>query len=336
MRLHFAVVATFAGLSVCSAALDRRQNNLDEFVLEERSIALTGALANIGGRNSSFAAGASPGVVVASPSTLNPNYFYTWTRDSALTYLMLVDELLLGNASLQGTVEDYTKAQAILQTVTTPSGSLYPAGAGLGEPKFYTNLTRFNEDWGRPQRDGPALRATTLMELGFALRKRNASVVQEIYWPIILNDLKYVGQYWNQTGYDLWEEVHGSSFFTYNAPHRALVEGSLMAEALNTTCEPNADPHIASIHVFDINATCNAGDYQPCNSQMLATHKVFVDSFREIYSINGNRTAGNAVLVGRYPEDTYYGGNPWPVSILVLIELSKDLTRTLDLYPGSC
>lgn len=24
----------------------------------------------------------------------------------------------------------------------------------------------------------------------------------------ILNDLIYVGQYWNQTGYDLWEEVH--------------------------------------------------------------------------------------------------------------------------------
>jgi glucoamylase len=23
----------------------------------------------------------------------------------------------------------------------------------------------------------------------------------------ILNDLLYVGQYWNQTGYDLWEEV---------------------------------------------------------------------------------------------------------------------------------
>jgi Glycosyl hydrolases family 15 len=48
--------------------------------------------------------------------------------------------------------------------------------------------------------------------------------VKNVIWPIvsypqsfadvdtaniaeILNDLMYVGQYWNQTGYDLWEEV---------------------------------------------------------------------------------------------------------------------------------
>jgi hypothetical protein len=32
-------------------------------------------------------------------------------------------------------------------------------------------------------------------------------MVKNTIWPIILNDLKYVGQYWNETGYDLWEEV---------------------------------------------------------------------------------------------------------------------------------
>ena len=199
------------------------------------------------------------------------------------------------------------------------------------------------------------------MEIGNALLQRNKTVVHDIYWPIILNDLRYVGQYWNNTGYDLWEEVHGSSFFTINAQHRALVQGAMMAEALNTTCQPceqaeqvlcflrsnfwnqtggyftaninvnnvnrsqiNADPILASIHVFDRNASCNASDYQPCNSQMLATHKVFVDSFRELYQINGNRTNGTGVLVGRYPEDTYYGGNPWPICTLAAAELLYD------------
>jgi hypothetical protein len=33
----------------------------------------------------------------------------------------------------------------------------------------------------------------------------------------------------NNTGFDLWEEVSGSSFFTTNAQHRALVEGSALA-----------------------------------------------------------------------------------------------------------
>ena len=32
--------------------------------------------------------------------------------------------------------------------------------------------------------------------------------------------------YWNQTGFDLWEEVNGSSFFTLAAQYRSLIEGS--------------------------------------------------------------------------------------------------------------
>ena len=98
-----------------------------------------------------------------------------------------------------------------------------------------------------------------------------------------------------QSGYDLWEEVHGSSFFTIANQHKALVQGALIAQQLNTTCKPcgqapqilcflknnfwnasggyitaninanqvtrsgiNADPILASISVFDSNATCNA------------------------------------------------------------------------------
>lgn len=98
-----------------------------------------------------------------------------------------------------------------------------------------------------------------------------------------------------QTGYDLWEEVHGSSFFTISAQHRALVQGGLLAKELGEECAAceqasqvlcflennfwnasggyltadvnvnnvnrsgiNADPLLAAITNFDINATCNA------------------------------------------------------------------------------
>jgi glucoamylase len=122
----------------------RRQSSLESFIESERAIALQGVLNNIGGLNSTWAEGALPGVVVASPSRVNPDYFFTWTRDSALTYVMIIDELLFGNSSLRQTIDDYVGAQAVLQTVTNPSGTLYPAGLGLGEPKFYTNLTRFD------------------------------------------------------------------------------------------------------------------------------------------------------------------------------------------------
>jgi len=51
-------------------------------------------------------------------------------------------------------------------------------------------------------------------------------------WPInyLLTFLR------NESGYDLWEEVDGSSFFTVAAQHRALVDGNNLAVTLGTTC----------------------------------------------------------------------------------------------------
>lgn len=155
--------------------------------------------------------------------------------------------------------------------------------------------------------------------------------------------------------------MHGSSFFTIAAQHRALVQGGLLAQKLNTTCAPcqqapqvlcflqhnfwnasggyltanvnvnnvnrsgiNSDPILASIHSFDANASCTAGDVQPCNSKMLATHKTLVDSFRNLWPINHNATAPNAALVGRYPEDTYYDGGAWPLCTFACAEMLYD------------
>lgn len=63
-----------------------------------------------------------------------------------------------------------------------------------------------------------------------------SSTASDLVWPIIRNDLSYVAQYWNQTGFDLWEEVQGSSFFTTAAQHRALVQGAALASSLGTSC----------------------------------------------------------------------------------------------------
>jgi glucoamylase len=65
------------------------------------------------------------------------------------------------SASLQTEIENYISAQAYLQTVSNPSGGL--SSGGLGEPKFNADESAFTGSWGRPQRDGPALRATALM-----------------------------------------------------------------------------------------------------------------------------------------------------------------------------
>lgn len=41
------------------------------------------------------------------------------------------------------------------------------------------------------------------------------------------------------------------------------------------------------------------------------------DSFRQIYKINAGLSSSQAVSVGRYPEDSYYGVSPLQLSNIV-------------------
>lgn len=346
--------------SVISSPLqDKRQtsSSLDTWLATESSVAKQGVLDNIGATGAK-AQGAKAGVVVASPSKTNPPYFYSWTRDSALVFKLLVDQFIAGDASLETHIKDYINAQAIIQGISNPSGSLND-GTGLGEPKFNVDETAFTGAWGRPQRDGPALRATALIAYAkYLVANGQQSTVSGYVWPIIRNDLSYVAQYWNQTGFDLWEEVQGSSFFTVVAQHRALVEGSALAASIGSSC-PNCDSQapqilcfeqsfwtgqyirsninanpgrtgkdansiLASIHNFDPAASCDDKTFQPCSSRALANHKQVVDSFRSIYSINSGLTGGKAAAVGRYSEDSYQGGNPWYLNTFAAAEQLYD------------
>ena len=63
---------------------------------------------------------------------------------------------------------------------------------------------------------------------------------------------------------------------------------------------------------------------------MLATHRVYVNSFRNLYPINHNASAPAAILTGRYPEDTYQGGNPWPLCTFAAAELLYDAVHQIN------
>lgn len=272
---------------------------------------------------------------------------------------MLVDTFITGDASLESHIQDYIGSQAILQGIPNPSGNLTD-GSGLGEPKFCVNETAFTGSWGRPQRDGPALRATAMIAYArYLLSTGQNSTVTNLVWPIIRNDLSYVAQYWNNTGFDLWEEVNGTSFFTIAAQHRALVEGSTLATSIGQSCSycdsqapqllclqqnfwtgsyinsninqannrtgKDINSILSSIQTFDPNATCDDTTFQPCSARALANHKSVTDSFRSSnYTINSGIATGQAVAVGRYPEDTYYNGNPWYLGTFAAAEQLYD------------
>lgn len=279
--------------------------------------------------------------------------YFTWTRDAALTYKALIERFTAGDTSLRQTIDDYVSAQAQLQEVSNPSGG--PDSGGLGEPKFNVNKTAFTGPWGRPQRDGPPLRATALtIYANWLIQNGGTTQAANTVWPVIAKDLAYTVRYWNQTGFDLWEEVNGSSFFTISASHRALVEGAALATKLGKTCDgcTSSAPQVlcfaqsfwtgsyidsninvndgrtgkdvisilSSIHTFDPVAKCNDATFQPCSSRALLNHKAVTDSFRSVYGINRNIAQGRAVAVGRYSEDVYYNGNPWYLATLAAAE----------------
>lgn len=39
-----------------------------------------------------------------------------------------------------------------------------------------------------------------------------SDTARDVVWPVIRNDLSYVTQYWNQTGFDLWYENYHFQF----------------------------------------------------------------------------------------------------------------------------
>ena len=82
----------------------------------------------------------------------------------------------------------------------------------------------------------------------------------------------------------------------------------------------DANTVLASIHTFDVDAGCDPTTFQPCSDVALSNLKTYVDAFRYIYDINFGIPANAPVATGRYPEDTYQGGNvrpPNPISLRV-------------------
>jgi glucoamylase len=124
------------------------QGTVDSFIQRETPIALEQLLCNIG-PDGCHAQGAASGAVIASPDKVDPPYFYTWTRDSALVFKCLIDRFTNHyDAGLQSQIQQYIAAQARLQGVSNPSGQL-PDGSGLGEAKYNVDLSQYSDAWGQ-------------------------------------------------------------------------------------------------------------------------------------------------------------------------------------------
>lgn len=181
------------------------------------------------------------GSVIASPSTSNPNYFFDWVRDTGLTMRALVGIAYDRKtaASVRAPLQQQIRAWISWELHRQEQNRL----TGLGEPRFHLD-GRVNEDpWGRPQNDGPAIRALTAMAVADQwIREGNLAGVKELlYAPalpartLIKRDLEYVAHHWNEKSFDLWEEEQALHYYTLLSQYAALAKGSRLAKRLGDT-----------------------------------------------------------------------------------------------------
>jgi glucoamylase len=210
-------------------------DGLEKWLQTEQAVATNKLVGNV----------LSNGAVIASPSRQDPDYFYHWVRDGALTMDVVATLYAQSkDSAAQGRYDSLLRAYLDFslknQVTQNPSSEL---GRGLGEPKFYTDGSAFTGAWGRPQDDGPALRALTFTRFAnFLLNKGTAEQTQLVKAKlydgvlptnsVIKRDLEYVSHNWQNTCFDLWEEVRGHHFYTRMVQRRALLEGARLAKRL--------------------------------------------------------------------------------------------------------
>lgn len=322
---------------------------LDHWVLQQKAIAESRMRINISPH------GTRRGAVVASPSKQDPNYYYHWVRDAALTMDVFMRQLesqnhSLSERTLRGLLWDYF--------TFSEYGYLLPSYDGVGEPRYNVDGQPNQDPWGRPQNDGPALRASLLIRFSrYLSAKGEETLVRERIWPLIRHDLNYVGQNTHRSSVDLWEEVRGHHFYTRMVSRAALLCGGdfarrmgdhaqatwykAQADFLNQQLEQHFHRDLNQIvetvgfesgHDYkhsglDV-ATLLAVLHTQNEPYMQLSSKILMDTVMSLkaefdlrYNINNQKkTTDLGSAIGRYPEDRYYDGNPWFLSTLAYAE----------------
>lgn len=177
------------------------------------------------------------GSVAASPTK---EYQYHWSRDAALTHQALFEVYQRSN-------NPSTKNQiisAFQKWVGFEKRAVQNAiqnGLGSGEPKFHLNGDTFKGEWGRPQNDGPAIRALVMSAWALELIQLGKKdwVLKNLYRPeipsqlIVKSDLEFTARNWNAASFDLWEEIKGLNFYTLALQRKSLLIGAELAKQLN-------------------------------------------------------------------------------------------------------
>jgi glucoamylase len=293
----------------------------------------------------------SKGSILAADSQNNPDYFFHWMRDAALSADALIQMLnadpgLENSNEIKTFLDDYVLFSEKIQN----NGSHY----GPGDPRANVDGSVDLIQWSRPQRDGPALQSLTLLRY---LNKRTLpEPIRSSLLKILRNNLRYIVKNIEERSFDPWEYSFGYHFYT------RLVQLGALRQALRQLPDDNkADWEIAAkrletllskhwsakhkyyqasledltdwrgdkisipgdgLNTSDIlavlHAHIDAGRFSFEDVGVLSTAEQLETLFTQLYPINANKTSGPAM--GRFKGDDYYGGNPWFITTLAQAE----------------
>lgn len=328
-------------------------------------------------------------VLAAPPAALpgDPDYTFHWLRDSALimdAVRVLVETGAPGGAAAE-LFDDFVgfslatsrlsgpaflaEIRAIrrrsdpdfLQYVRPDDDLVVLVGDRLrGEVRFNPDATLDITRWGRPQNDGPALRALTLLRWMDGGPGRATKAMGEL----LLGDLDYVAAHWHEPCYDIWEEEKGLHYYTHLLQSTALARGAAWRAAADdrpraerygivmreldraldaywsrargfyrsrrqvTAGDPARELDIATILAV-IHADLPAGAHSILDPRVHATLAKLEAFFAAELPINAGLAPAAVPAVGRYPGDVYFGGGAYYFAALGVAEFHYRLAAAI-------
>lgn len=313
------------------------------------------------------------GSVLASPVSAHydpePDYFFHWLRDSAAV-IAAVDELVtdgaIGGEEARTIFSDFVRfsldldrldggraAQALKTELVPPEMQqfLRPREELMRVTGDRARMeARYNPDgtidvlrWGRPQLDGPAFRALTVMRLA---RRHGGSAEAR---RLVEEDVAFTLHHAGEESFDIWEERLCADYYTRSLQAGALTEAAALiaqegnsgrADELRTAAanlEGLLDRHWSpernaywsaagegaptdrdidfAVVLAAIHATRPSGPHSVSDPRMQATLATLCSVFAADYAINRARP-GCAPAMGRYRGDVYQSGGAFYFSTL--------------------
>eukprot|EP00871_Galdieria_phlegrea_P003564 jgi/Galph1/4208/GphlegSOOS_G2809.1 len=232
-RLVLLVMLSLASLASLTSA-EPWINTLEAWLPKELKRSFEGIFYNID------PPGGIPGSVTAADSKYQPDYYYNWIRDAAITmdvvvtlYERATEESEINR--LEKILKDYVHYNYIIQRTSNPTGNL--TTGGLGAAHYLLNGSAC--PWCSVENDGPALRAVAIMR-EYLRRHGDISYIKQWIFnnettpptTVTRADLDYIAKVWPDPCCGPWETFFVVHFWNQLLIRKALLQGVEFAKML--------------------------------------------------------------------------------------------------------